>query len=134
MAPAVNCNSFELQIVFDMNYKRKISEDLSCGLVIAAKAFGSKWKPCILDAIQKGFHRPSEMHRQIPEATPRVLDMQLKELEADGLVEKRQRSVYPLHTDYYLTVTGLSVLPLIEAMEKWGLEHKGIYLKEQQRA
>lgn len=117
-----------------MAYQRKISEDLTCGLVIAAKAFGSKWKPCILDAINKGFHRPSEIHKQVPEASPRVLDMQLRELENDGLVEKRQRSVYPLHTDYYLTPIGLSVLPLLAAMEKWGLENKKLYLREQQLA
>jgi DNA-binding HxlR family transcriptional regulator len=113
-----------------MSYKRKITEDLNCGLVVAMKAFGSKWKPCILDAINKGFHRPSEIHKQIPEASPRVIDMQLRELENDGMVEKEQKAIYPLHTDYFLTETGSSILPLLNAMEKWGLANKNIYQKE----
>jgi len=115
-----------------MNHKRKTAEDLNCGLVIAGKAFGSKWKPCLLDAIHRGFRRPSEMHREIAEASPRVLDMQLRELESDGLVGKEQRSIYPLHTEYFLTATGRSVLPLLAAMEKWGNRHKEIYIKESQ--
>ncbi|MDE5786073.1 MAG: winged helix-turn-helix transcriptional regulator, partial [Duncaniella sp.] len=48
----------------------------------------SKWKSCLLDELRSGTEmRPSQLHKCLPEAAPRVLDIQLKELVEDGLVE-----------------------------------------------
>jgi DNA-binding HxlR family transcriptional regulator len=105
-------------------YQRKTPEDLECGITIAMKVFGAKWKPCLLDAIYRGFRRPSEMHREIRGATPRVLDMQLRELEASGVVEKCQCAGFPLYTEYTLTDIGRSIMPIIDRMNEWGLLHK----------
>lgn len=105
-------------------YQRKTPEDLECGITIAMKVFGAKWKPCLLDAIHRGFRRPSEMHREIKGATPRVLDMQLRELEAGGVVEKCQSAGFPLCTEYTLTDTGRSIMPIIDRMNEWGMLHK----------
>lgn len=105
-------------------YQRKTPEDLECGITIAMKVFGAKWKPCILDAIQRGFKRPSEMHREIKGATPRVIDMQLRELEIAGVVVKYNSAGFPLYTEYSLTDTGCSILPIIDQMNEWGLMHK----------
>jgi len=105
-------------------YQRKTPEDLQCGITIAMKVFGAKWKPCLLDAIQRGFRRPSEMHREIRGATPRVLDMQLRELEVSGIVEKRQSAGFPLYTEYTLTDIGRSIMPVIDRINEWGLMHK----------
>lgn len=105
-------------------YQRKTPEDLECGITIAMKIFGAKWKPCILDAIQRGFKRPSEMHREIKGATPRVIDMQLRELEIAGVVVKCISTGFPLCTEYTLTDAGRSILPIIDRMNEWGLLHK----------
>jgi DNA-binding HxlR family transcriptional regulator len=105
-------------------YQRKTPEDLECGITIAMKIFGAKWKPCLVDAIHRGFRRPSEMHREIKGATPRVLDMQLRELETSGIVSKRQSIGFPLYTEYTLTDIGLSIMPVIDQMNVWGLRHK----------
>ncbi|WP_342087668.1 winged helix-turn-helix transcriptional regulator [Dyadobacter sp. OTU695] len=105
-------------------YQRKTPEDLECGITIAMKVFGAKWKPCLLDAIDRGFRRPSEMHREIRDATPRVLDMQLRELEASGVVEKCQCGGFPLYTEYTLTDIGRSIMPVIARMNEWGLSHR----------
>jgi DNA-binding HxlR family transcriptional regulator len=105
-------------------YKRKIKEDLDCGLYVTMKIFGAKWKPCIIDAIARGARRPSEIHKQITSTSPRVLDMQLKELLDYGVVARRNQSGYPLYVEYYLTSFGKSMLPVLAQMAEWGEAHK----------
>lgn len=105
-------------------YERKIKEDLDCGIVVAMRVFGAKWKPCIIDAIAKGFTRPSEIHRYISEATPRVLDMQLSELLGLGVVVKETTDSFPLCSDYRLTELGRSFLPIVQQLDDWGNIYK----------
>jgi DNA-binding HxlR family transcriptional regulator len=105
-------------------HQRKITEDLDCGITIAMKVFGAKWKPCIISAINHGAKRPSELHRQIPTATPRVIDMQLSELVEYGVVSKNIFPGLPLHVDYSLTSFGKSVLPIVDLMDDWGFKNK----------
>lgn len=104
-------------------YLRKKNEDLNCGIYLAMKVFGSKWKPCIIDAINNGISRPSQIHREILSATPRVLDMQLKELEEYKVVEKISASGFPLKAEYRLTEFGNSILPILESLREWGVAH-----------
>ncbi len=101
-------------------YKRKTEEDLDCGLYVTMKILGGKWKACIIDAIANGAHRPSEIHRLITATTPRVLDMQLRELLDYGVVTRRHRGTYPLYAEYHLTAFGKSLLPLLKQMAAWG--------------
>ena len=101
-------------------YQRKTKENLECGIFLAAKVFGGKWKPCIIDAIHKGYHRPSELHRLISGATPRVIDLQLSELAAHNVVYKTTAEGFPLRSTYYLTPLGESIVPIIQAMDEWG--------------
>ena len=61
-------------------YERKIPVDMSCPLRLTMSLIDSKWKSCILDELRDRALRPSELHKALPEATPRVLDLQLKEL------------------------------------------------------
>lgn len=70
-------------------YKRKTPLDLSCGIRITMEIIGSKWKPCLIDALRETPKRPSQLHREIPEAISRVLDQNLRELEAHGIIEKK---------------------------------------------
>ena len=111
-------------------YQRKTPEDLECAITIAMKVFGAKWKTCLLDAIQRGFRRPSEMHREIKGATPRVLDMQLRELEASGIVGKCQSTGFPLYTEYTLTDLGRTIMPIIDRINEWGLNYKEFLAEE----
>ena len=69
-------------------YKRKLPLDLSCGIRITMSVIGSKWKPCIIDSLREMPKRPSQIHREIPEAVSRVLDQNLRELEEHGVVKK----------------------------------------------
>lgn len=104
-------------------YTKKIEEDLSCGVRVAMKVFGGKWKCCILDAINQGITRPADIGREINEASTRVIEMHLAELLFFGAVEKNADEVYPKRSEYRLTDLGRTILPVISHLEQWGLEH-----------
>lgn len=110
-------------------YARKIKEDLDCGINISMKVFGAKWKPCIIDAIGRGISRPSELHRSLNSAAPRVIDMQLSELERFGVVTKKASIGFPLKVDYSLTALGESILPIVKQLDVWGSQNKN-FVKE----
>lgn len=107
-------------------YERKISENLDCGINVANKIVGGKWRACIIDSIARGISRPSELQREIPEAPSRVIQMHLRELEALQVIRKETSGGFPLKTEYFLTSLGQSVLPLIAAMDAWGNAHMAI--------
>lgn len=74
--------------------------------------------------------RPNEIHKSLPEAAPRVLDIQLKEMLADGLVAKTIFPELPPRSEYQITALGKSLLPIIDAMLKWGEDHFEIFEKK----
>lgn len=100
-------------------YSRKIPEDLDCGIVVTMKILGGKWKACILDGIHKGIKRPSELHRAIGDASPRVI----RELEMMGIISKKIYPGLPLKVEYSLTELGNSLLPVIAVIDRWGIEN-----------
>lgn len=107
-------------------YERKISENLDCGINVANKIVGGKWRACIIDSIARGISRPSELQREIPEAPSRVIQLHLRELEALQVIRKESSGGFPLKAEYFLTPLGQSVLPLIAAMDAWGNAHKAL--------
>lgn len=113
-------------------YHKKIEEDLDCGIRVATKVFGGKWKCCILDAIGRDIVRPADIQRYIPDAAPRVIEMQLAELLFFGVIEKCSEEIYPKKSEYRLTALGKSILPILACMDQWGLAHSG-FVKERQR-
>jgi DNA-binding HxlR family transcriptional regulator len=107
-------------------YERKIKEDLDCGIIVAMKVFGAKWKPCIIDAIGRGIKRPSELHREIRSTSPRVIEMQLAELITYGVVTKTIYPGFPLCVEYSLTPMGETILPVLAELNAWGLENREV--------
>ncbi|PSL47343.1 HxlR family transcriptional regulator [Chitinophaga niastensis] len=103
-------------------YVKKLPE-LDYGVSVTMKALGGKWKPCLLDCIHLGIRRPSEMKRNIPGSTLRVLGQQLKELEELNIVYKKIYPEVPLRVEYYLTEWGTCLIPVIALMNKWGNDY-----------
>jgi DNA-binding HxlR family transcriptional regulator len=124
--------SYLCQNLFQM-YERKIPEDLDCGINITMKVLGAKWQACIIDAIDKGIKRPSELHRRINAASPRVINMQLRELESYGIISKKIYQELPLRVEYSLTELGNTILPVIDAIEKWGQQNREHVLRTSDR-
>lgn len=92
----------------------------NCGLDLVGEVLFGKWKIRLLYFIHEGFRRPSELHRKIPDATPRVLNMQLNELLQHQLVEKTIYTQIPLKVEYQLTAFGESLVPVISLLGEWG--------------
>lgn len=105
-------------------YERKIPLDLSCPLRLTMSVLGPKWKSCILDELRNKPLRPSQLHRALPEASPRVLNLHLKELEEEGFVGKVIYAELPPRSEYYITDLGRSLLPVIDVLIAWGEEHR----------
>lgn len=108
-------------------YERKIPIDLDCPLRLTLSLIGSKWKSCILDELRYKSLRPSELHKLFPEATPRVLDLQLKDLVTDGLVSKTIYPELPPRSEYTITPLGKTLLPVIDAMIEWGEKNTDLF-------
>ena len=108
-------------------YERKIPVDLDCPLRLTISLINSKWKSCILDDLRSGSKRPCELHKALPEATPRVLDIQLKELVDDGLLTKTVFPELPPRSEYAITDLGRTLLPILDAMIAWGEKNYALF-------
>lgn len=100
--------------------ERKIPLNLNCGLDLVGEVLYGKWKIRLLWFIDQGHKRPSELQRKIPDASRRVLNIQLKELEDHELISKIIYPVVPPKVEYNLTDFGKSLIPVIQAIGQWG--------------
>lgn len=95
-------------------------KEFPCSTSLTMKFIGGKWKAVILIHLYNK-KRYSELRKELPMVTERTLSLQLKELEADGLIS---RTVYtskpPLKVEYELTDFGKTLIPLLDAMAQWG--------------
>jgi DNA-binding HxlR family transcriptional regulator len=105
-------------------YERKIIPNLNCGLDLIGEVLYGKWKIRLLWFINEGHKRPSELQRKIPDASRRVLNMQLKELEEHELITKMIYPVVPPKVEYSLTEFGKTLIPVIAALGQWSGEHE----------
>ncbi|RFM31513.1 winged helix-turn-helix transcriptional regulator [Chitinophaga silvisoli] len=103
-------------------YERKIPI-LDCGHEYIRQVLHGRWKIALLLRIANGINRPGELARSIPQATRRVLDVQLDELVRHRLVDKQVFSGKIQHVKYALSELGESIMPVIAVMGKWGDEH-----------
>lgn len=103
---------------------RKIPLNLNCGLDLIGEVLYGKWKIRLLWFIHEGHKRPSELQRKIPDASRRVLNIQLKELEEHELVSKIIYPVVPPKVEYSLTEFGKTLIPVISVLGNWGDQHE----------
>ena len=101
-------------------HERKIPLNLNCGLALIGEVLYCKWKIRLLWFINQGHLRPSELQRKIPDATRRVLNIQLKELEDHELISKKIYPVVPPKVEYSLTDFGKTLIPVISVLGNWG--------------
>lgn len=97
------------------NYRCPVTETMS--------VIGSKWKPIILWIIHDQTRQFGEIQRFIPKITHKVLTQQLRELERDGIVNRRVYPIVPPKVEYSLTEYGSTIIPILKEMEKWGTTH-----------
>jgi DNA-binding HxlR family transcriptional regulator len=94
-----------------------------CPVQTAVSVMGGKWKPGILFRLQKGTFRFSALKREMPWISEKVLIRQLKELEASGVVNRKDYSEVPPRVEYSLTRHGKTLGPLLMNSAAWGQGH-----------
>jgi DNA-binding HxlR family transcriptional regulator len=93
-----------------------------CAMDITMDYIGGKWKTVVLWYLRDKTMRFSELKKQIPDITEKMLSLQLKSLEESGLVKREVFPEVPLRVEYSLTEFGQTLRPVIEAIAKWGRE------------
>lgn len=93
-----------------------------CAVEITVAIAGGKWKPLIVHYLLGGTKRFGELKKLIGEVTQRSLTLQLRELEADGIISREVFAEVPPRVEYTLTALGSTLAPTLEAMKSWG-EH-----------
>lgn len=92
-----------------------------CGLKKVINIVGGKWKVMILCVIDNNeVVRYGELRRAIHGITNTMLANSLKELETDGLVERKQYDEMPVRVEYNLTKKAKSLIPILLELKKWG--------------
>jgi DNA-binding HxlR family transcriptional regulator len=103
--------------------KRGKTGEIKCPVTGMLQLIGGKWKPIILYCIRSETKRFGEISARIPSLSRKVLTEQLKELERDGLITRKQFNEIPPRVEYTLTTLGKSLAPVLNEMEKWGMEN-----------
>ncbi|SFI14721.1 winged helix-turn-helix transcriptional regulator [Albimonas pacifica] len=95
----------------------------TCGLDAALAVIGGKWKPLILFHLAHETRRYGELRRAIGKVSDKVLIQQLKELEADGIVDRRDFQEIPPKVEYSLTRFGGTLAEALGPLCAWGTDH-----------
>jgi DNA-binding HxlR family transcriptional regulator len=91
-----------------------------CPVEVTLDVLGGKWKTVILRHLSKRTLRYNQLHSRMPNITQRILTLQLKELEEDGLIQRIVFDERIKRVEYSLTEYGKSVEPILELMCEWG--------------
>ncbi len=96
------------------------SSGIHCPVDTTLRLIGGKYKALILWHLVDGAMRHGEIARIIPQATPKMLTQQLRELEADNLLTRTVYPVVPPRVEYSLTELGESIRPILLTVYDWG--------------
>tara|TARA_R110002033_G_scaffold113008_1_gene158301 strand:- start:7654 stop:8049 length:396 start_codon:yes stop_codon:yes gene_type:complete len=106
-----------------------------CAMDITLSYIGGKWKTVVLWYLRKDKKRFAELNKLIPQITDRMLSITLKQLEDDGIVKREVFTTKPpLKVEYSLTDFGKTLIPVLNAVAKWGremAESKGALIEAQ---
>lgn len=91
-----------------------------CPMEVTLDVIGGKWKGIILGLLAEKKRRFTEIKRELPEITQRILTLQLRELEADGIISRTKYQEVPPKVEYALTDFGRTLKPILLAMHEWG--------------
>lgn len=94
-----------------------------CPVVNTLDIIGGKWKVLILYYLNEETRRFNELQRLLAGITQRMLTLQLRELENDGIVHREVYPQVPPKVEYSLTEFGRTLMPVIEAMHRWGEQY-----------
>ena len=97
-----------------------LNQDFHCALDVTMHYIGGKWKGVVLWYLRNGKKRFGELKSSIPDITDKMLSLQLKALEEDGIITRTVYAEIPPRVEYELTQEGQTLMPVIESIAQWG--------------
>lgn len=101
-------------------YSRNEQSLTECDLSYAVNMIGGRWKLQVLSLVENGTCRFVEMKKEFPLMTDRMLTLQLRALEKDGLLKRTVFAEVPPRVEYALTDMALELVPILHQLSKWG--------------
>lgn len=106
------------------NLENEIAINQGCGMAYTLKAIGGRWKPSILWQLVSGTLRYSQLKAVLPNISERILALQLRELERDGLIARNVYAAVPPKVEYSLSPLGQTLKPVLQVLSNWGDAHR----------
>ena len=114
------CHTIQMYTKEEDNTMKCDCSGLNCPVDATLRLIGGKYKALILWHLIGGTLRHGELRKLIPQATPKMLTQQLRELEGDHLLSRKVYPVVPPKVEYSLTDFGRSLQAILGAMYDWG--------------
>jgi len=95
----------------------------NCPVRAALDVVSGRWKPSILFELKSGPRRYSDLQCSMTGISAQALTVQLRQLEADGILTRTVYAEVPVRVEYSLTDHGASLSTLMDSLEDWGLQH-----------
>jgi DNA-binding HxlR family transcriptional regulator len=96
---------------------------MNCPAEYTLALIGGRWKIPLIFHLMSGVRRFSELSRTLTGVSQKMLTQQLREMERNGLVERKVYAEVPPRVEYALTPLGRSLKPVVDAMCRWGKTH-----------
>jgi DNA-binding HxlR family transcriptional regulator len=109
---------------------RKYNWKTGCDVEATLSVIGGRWKPILVCHLLGGKKRFGELRRLTPNATERMITLQLRELEADGVISRHVFAEVPPRVEYEVTEFGRTLEPTLECMQAWGRSFKAKMLEQ----
>lgn len=90
-----------------------------CPIEEVMRILSGRWPTLLLYYLQDGTKRFSDLQRDNPTVSHRILTLELRKLEMAGIIRRTAFDGYPLRVEYYLTERGMELVPLIDALGAW---------------
>jgi len=101
---------------------------MECTLYKTMNFIAKRWNLLIILELYKGdkeWKRYSEIKRQLNNITPKILSLRLKELQIEGLIQRREDTTHhPIKSEYKLTSSGNNFIQIIQQIKEWTLKNK----------
>lgn len=88
-----------------------------------------KWKLPIIGSLLFNKRRFTEIQKNIPKITPRMLSKELKDLEMNGMITRTVYNTTPVSVEYELSESGKTIADVLDSMLEWGIQHRATVLK-----
>lgn len=95
-----------------------------CPVTFTLDKIGGRWKPIIIFHLLGGKKRYSELKKNIPAITEKMLIQHLRQLEADDIISRKALPVIPPYVEYSLTANGKALAPVMKSMVEWAEKNK----------